>query len=80
MAKRKTVTHLPAPRPAAPRLAAQVLTVAGEFVIVAACVLGLVTAGSWPVTGYDMHGRAPRYTQQREVTWRCWNFLSYNQF
>jgi hypothetical protein len=78
VAKHKTVTHLPAatsPAPAsAPRLTAQLLTVAGELVIVAACVLGLITAGNWLITGYDVRSRAARQPPPmaaREV-WHCW--------
>jgi hypothetical protein len=75
VAKHKTVTHLPsAPASAsAPRLAAQLLTVAGELVIVAACVLGLVTAGRWLIAGADLRGRAARQPplQQREIVLWC---------
>lgn len=32
----------------------QLLTIAGELVVVAACVLGFVTAGSWLIAGADL--------------------------
>jgi len=47
MPKHKTVTHLPAPPPAAPLLAVQLFVALGELVIIAASILGLVTAVGW---------------------------------
>jgi hypothetical protein len=43
----KTVTHLPATPPAAPRLAAQLFVAFGELVAVALCVVGVVTVAGW---------------------------------
>jgi hypothetical protein len=61
-----------APPPApGPRLAAELLSAAGELVIVAACILGFVTAGSWLITGADLHSRTTRQPPPAQV-WRCW--------
>jgi hypothetical protein len=89
MAKHKSFIHIPlppaapspppppapAPPPAAPapRLAVQVLTVAGDLIIIAACVLGFVTAGNWLIAGVDPHSGTVRQSPSapREV-WHCW--------
>jgi hypothetical protein len=77
MSKHKTVTHVPAapapspPAPATPRLAAQLLTALGELVVVAAAVLGIVTAVSWALAGMD-RTRIARQPQQPAAEWVCW--------
>jgi hypothetical protein len=72
MAKHKSSIHLPPP-PAAPasRLAVQLLTAAGELVIIAACVLGLVTAGSWLIAGAELHSRSARQPAVPREVWHC---------
>jgi hypothetical protein len=60
MAKHKSITNLPTPSPAppsSPRLAAQLLVVKGELVVVGACVLGFTMATSWLITGSDLRGK-----------------------
>jgi hypothetical protein len=80
MAKHKSSIYLPPsppppspPPPAASRLVVQLLTTAGELVIFAACVLGIVTAGSWMIAGADLRSRSARQLPPppREV-WHCW--------
>jgi hypothetical protein len=76
MAKHKTVTHLPAPPaappPAAPRLAVGLLTVMGDLVVVAACVLGFVTAASWLLAGAELRSRNVPAHPARPTEWVCW--------
>jgi hypothetical protein len=71
MAKHKSSIHLPPPSAPAARLAVQLLTAAGEILIVAACVLGLVTAGSWLIAGADLRSRSARQPPAPQV-WHCW--------
>jgi hypothetical protein len=76
MAKHKTVTHIPAAPPPvtaapAPRLAVQLLTVLGEFIVVAACILGIVTAIGWLLAGID-RGRVARPAPLPPRDWVCW--------
>jgi hypothetical protein len=74
VAKHKTVTHLPpsAPPPSpapAPRLVAQLLTAAGDLVVLGACVLGFVTAVGWLIAGAELRSRsAPAHPPR----WVCW--------
>jgi hypothetical protein len=67
MAKQKTVTHLPATP--TPRLAHQLVTAAGEMVILAACVLGFVTAASWLIAGYELRTRSTPTRPPRPTEW-----------
>jgi hypothetical protein len=53
MAKHKSVTHLPAP--SSPRLAGQLVTAFGELLVVALCVVGVVTVAAWVATGAGLH-------------------------
>jgi hypothetical protein len=55
MAKQKTVTHLPAP--STPRLAAQLFTAMGELVMIAVCVVGIVTIVGRVVAGAELKSR-----------------------
>jgi hypothetical protein len=76
MSKHKTVTHIPAAPPLsppapAPRLAVQLLTVLGEFVVVAACILGIVTAIGWVLSGID-RSRVVRPAPVPPREWVCW--------
>jgi hypothetical protein len=75
MAKHKSSIHLPsAPVAPAPRLLVHLLTTAGDLVIVAACVLGFVTAGIWLIAGADLRNRSAWQQPApavREV-WYCW--------
>jgi hypothetical protein len=60
MAKHKTVTHLPAP-PSSPRLAAQLVTAAGELIVVGLAVVGIVVVFNWLMDSPDVRRRlAPR--------------------
>jgi hypothetical protein len=73
MAKHKSSIHLPPPPAApAPRLAVQLLTAAGDLVIVAACVLGLVTGISWLIAGADLAGGFARQPPAPREVWHCW--------
>ncbi len=60
----------------------QLLTIAGELVVVAACVLGFVTAGSWLIAGADLRSGSAQppppasrevwyqeYPRERQVCW-----------
>jgi hypothetical protein len=47
MAKRKTVTHLPAAPPPAPQLATQLFTVTAEIFVVIVIGVGLLTVAGW---------------------------------
>jgi hypothetical protein len=76
MAKHKTNTHLPAPPAAppaaAPRLAVALLTVMGELVVVAACILGFVTATSWLLAGAELHSRSAPTHRPPPREFVCW--------
>jgi len=54
-----------------------VLAVAGDLVIIAACILGFVTAASWLIAGADLHSKtvqqpAPAQQPPPAQVWRCW--------
>jgi hypothetical protein len=76
LAKHKTVTHLPtAPPPApppTPRLAVQLLTVMGELIVVAARILGFVTAAGWLLAGAGLRSRNVPTNPPRPTEWVCW--------
>jgi hypothetical protein len=55
MSKHKTVTHIPAAP--APRLAGQLVTAAGELIVVAIAIIGLITVGAWTMAGLDHYSR-----------------------
>jgi hypothetical protein len=71
MAKQKLVTHLPA-SPPAPRLAGQLVTAAGELIVVAAAILGIVVAVIWLRDGYDLHSRIARHDRPPGQWLHCW--------
>jgi hypothetical protein len=53
----------------------QLISAAGELVIIAACVLGLVTAGSWLIAGAELRSRSaqPPSPPSREVWYWWWD-------
>jgi hypothetical protein len=69
MAKHKSIIHMPAaaPPPPAPRLAVQMLTVMGELMVVAACILGIVAGAGWMLD----KGKVARPSAP-PTTWACW--------
>jgi hypothetical protein len=71
VAKHKTVTHLPAP-PSSPRLAGQLVTAAGELLVIAAAILGIVVAVIWLRDGYDLHNRMARHDRPPGQWLHCW--------
>jgi hypothetical protein len=66
----KTVTHLPAAPPPAPRLAAQLLVAMGELLAVGVCVVGIVTVAGWVIAGAEPRSKSVK-PPSREI-WRCW--------
>jgi hypothetical protein len=56
MAKLKTVTHA-LPAPSTPRLAAQLFTAMGELVMIAVCIVGIVTVVDWVQAGTELKSR-----------------------
>jgi hypothetical protein len=81
MAKHKSVTHLPPPpAPAAPpaRLAVQLMTALGELVIVAAYILGIVTAVGWALAGLDRRSRTVRPALP-PTEYVCWHDRLYGE-
>jgi hypothetical protein len=73
--KHKTVTHLPAPPAAAPRLLSQVMTTMGELALVGIGVVGAVVVVNWLLVGFDVSTRPARHgapPQQSPWVLHCW--------